>query len=372
LQLTGYIELTGQFHTTIFTFVWGADRMEFLKVAFSFLFFLQFSYATRRGRLFSIFSVVAFPNDECTTETNSVRGVCFSEDDCGTKGGTASGTCASGFGVCCLFKVSDCTTTINQNVTYIQNTGYPSSYSITSKTCSYTVSGSADICQIRLDFDTVVLDQPSSTGTCSDEFSVDSPASADPPTMCGTFSGTHMYVETGRSSTAAKVTIKTSTGSAVRYWNIKTTLIDCFNPIRAPTDCLQYYTTTSGEIKSFNFGSGLMTNLRYDVCIRESVGYCSFEVHQTSSSPDGFYLGTSSTAAALGSNCAAAYVMIGTNAISDRYCGGELNPEDGNTSAGSIISDITPFRIRVSTTGSQVDGGGFDLSYVQRGCGQGA
>ena len=41
---------------------------------------------------------------------------------------------------------------------------------------------------------------------------------------------------------------------------------------RAPTDCLQYYTTTSGEIKSFNFGSGLMTNLRYDVCIRESVG----------------------------------------------------------------------------------------------------
>ena len=56
------------------------------------------------GKLFSIFSVVAFPNDECTTETNSVRGVCFSEDDCGTKGGTASGTCASGFGVCCLFK----------------------------------------------------------------------------------------------------------------------------------------------------------------------------------------------------------------------------------------------------------------------------
>ena len=50
LQLTGYIALTGQFHTTIFTFVWGADRMEFLKIAFLFLFFLQFSYATRRGK----------------------------------------------------------------------------------------------------------------------------------------------------------------------------------------------------------------------------------------------------------------------------------------------------------------------------------
>ena len=38
----------------------------------------------------------------------------------------------------------------------------------------------------------------------------------------------------------------------------------------------------------------------------------------------------------------------------------------------TISGDIVPFRIRVSTTGSQVDGGGFDLSYIQRGCGQGA
>ena len=112
------------------------------------------------------------------------------------------------------------------------------------------------------------------------------------------------------------------------FW-ILTKLTGVLLLFRAPTDCLQYYTTTSGEVKSFNFGNGLMTNLRYDVCIRESVGknnnilqkyfdfslltqiffikwqtiyilgYCSFEVHQTSSSPDGFYLGTSSTAAAV-------------------------------------------------------------------------
>ena len=112
----------------------------------------------------------------------------------------------------------------------------------------------------------------------------------------------------------------------LRFFWILTKLIGVLLLFRAPTDCLQYYTTTSGEIKSFNFGSGLMTNLRYDVCIRESVGknynifqkyfdfytdiffkwqticilgYCSFEVHQTASSPDGFYLGTSSTASAV-------------------------------------------------------------------------
>merc|ERR1712061_953230 len=138
--------------------------------------------------------------------------------------------------------------------------------------------------------------------------------------------------------------------------------------IRAPTDCVQYYTSTSGEIKSFNFGSGLMTNLRYDICIRQGLGYCSFEVHQTTSSPDGFFLRTSSTAAATGSNCATAYVMIGTNAITDRFCGGELNAENGNESPGSIVGDILPFRIRVSTTGNQEDTSGFDLSYQQRGC----
>ena len=56
------------------------------------------------------------------------------------------------------------------------------------------------------------------------------------------------------------------------FFLILTKLIGVLLLFRAPTDCLQYYTTTSGEVKSFNFGSGLMTNLRYDVCIRESVG----------------------------------------------------------------------------------------------------
>jgi len=330
------------------------------------------SAADLRNARFSLFSVVAFPNDECTTETATdnefYKGVCYSEQDCGSNGGTASGSCASGFGVCCLFRISDCPSTINQNISYIQNANFPASFTVASTTCDYEVTGNSDICQIRLDFQTAVLDQPSSTGTCSDVLTVTSPSSANPPTLCGTFTDTHMYVETGRSSTAAKVTVQTSSGAAIRFWNMKLSLIGCFNPIRAPTDCVQYYTSTSGEIKSFNFGSGLMTNLRYDICIRQGLGYCSFEVHQTTSSPDGFFLGTSSTAAATGSNCAAAYVMIGTNAITDRFCGGELNAENGNESPGSIVGDILPFRIRVSTTGNQEDTSGFDLSYQQRGC----
>ena len=104
-----------------------------------------------------------------------------------------------------------------------------------------------------------------------------------------------VYIETGRSaSTAATISIKTNTGTASRKWNIKVTKIDSWNPlryknptlisqvsaldyqfhffIRAPTDCFQYFPETAGRIKSFNFGSGLMTNLRYEICIREEIG----------------------------------------------------------------------------------------------------
>merc|ERR1711935_318751 len=349
--------------------------MAIFRIIFLALFYLQICHAADiRKKRFSIFNLVAFPNIECTTNTaidnDFLKGICYSDEDCGANGGTTSGSCASGFGVCCLFRISDCPSTIYQNVTYIQNVNFPSSFTVASTTCSYELAGNQDICQIRLDFQTAVFDQPSTTGTCSDEFSVTSPSGANPPTLCGSFSDTHMYVETGRSNTAAKVTVKTGGTAAIRYWNIKVSRIECFNPIRAPTDCVQYYTSTSGEIKSFNFGSGLMTNLRYDVCIRQGIGYCSYEVHQTSSSPDGFLLpGVSTTASSTGANCANAYVMIGTNSISDRYCGGEFAPTDGNESPGSVIGDITPFRITVSTTGDQEDTSGFDLSYQQRGCG---
>ena len=53
---------------------------------------------------FGIFSVVQFPNNECTTQADTtVKGVCMSADDCGSKGGVEDGNCASGFGVCCRF-----------------------------------------------------------------------------------------------------------------------------------------------------------------------------------------------------------------------------------------------------------------------------
>ena len=53
---------------------------------------------------FSLFSVLSFPNDECTTTKPTepqTSGLCLTESECTQTLGVAEGNCASGFGVCC-------------------------------------------------------------------------------------------------------------------------------------------------------------------------------------------------------------------------------------------------------------------------------
>merc|ERR1712223_923586 len=85
--------------------------------------------ASREGKVFSLFSVVTFPNSGCTSQSGTTG---FTATECSDKGGTASGNCAAGFGVCCLFVYSSASTTISQNCSYIQNPNFPSAYGSTS------------------------------------------------------------------------------------------------------------------------------------------------------------------------------------------------------------------------------------------------
>ena len=64
-------------------------------------------------------------------------------------------------------------------------------------------------------------------------------------------------------------------------------MIYCF---RAPTDCVQYHTGISGNIKSYNFaGAQLLKNQRYMNCIRTERGYCRILWKESSTtSPDPF------------------------------------------------------------------------------------
>merc|ERR1712223_836074 len=65
------------------------------------------SLVDRTGKHFSLFSVVTFKNEQCTSETTLTggarAGTRYTTTECSDKGGTKSGNCASGFGVCCVF-----------------------------------------------------------------------------------------------------------------------------------------------------------------------------------------------------------------------------------------------------------------------------
>merc|ERR1711936_1153054 len=59
------------------------------------------------GKHFSLFSVVTFGNEECTSSSSvaggATEGTCYSSTECSDKNGMSAGNCASGFGVCCVF-----------------------------------------------------------------------------------------------------------------------------------------------------------------------------------------------------------------------------------------------------------------------------
>merc|ERR1711971_328489 len=80
----------------------------------------------KEKKMFSLFSVVTFPNNQCTAKSdNSMYGTCFTSSECSTKGGTVDGNCAAGFGVCCTFTTATCGVGVTQNCTYITNPSYP-------------------------------------------------------------------------------------------------------------------------------------------------------------------------------------------------------------------------------------------------------
>ena len=90
---------------------------------------------------FSLFSLVQFPNSECTSASN-IQGTCYTGSECTQRGGTADGSCASGFGVCCTF-ANDCNTETSQNGTYFNS---PASISLV---CSLMINPMNDnICQV--------------------------------------------------------------------------------------------------------------------------------------------------------------------------------------------------------------------------------
>jgi len=359
----------------------------------------------KEARQFSLFSIVTFKNDQCTT-AGGLKGTCMTASECAGVG-TASGNCAASFGVCCYIKVSTCGGTVTRNCTYIESPGYPSDYS-TSGDCSYTVNRCQDdICQIRLDFTTVKLQQPKATGTattdgdCSDTIlDITGGLSANsifsnPPDLCGTLTGQHVYIDSGRASTAATLKFTLATSEA-NTWRIKVTQIECWNPTKAPQGCLQYfYGDTTHTVSSFNWDgtssctTGCLSDKQaYSVCFRPEKGMCGMQWTQTevSSSLSSFAFkdqeeGEEDEEADQenGTNCDSGYIQFhGTEAsVMDRWCGVVFNSAEDATTGGTMHASFSNWNIAQivveESEGEENDGNtnpaaGFSLKATQKAC----
>merc|ERR1711936_1081641 len=274
----------------------------------------------REEKHFSLFSVVTFKNEECTSETTLAggarAGTCYSATECSDKDGTKSGNCAAGFGVCCVFlNTAAATATISENRTHLRNAEYPTYATATAaQSIVYTLKKmSSDICQIRLDFNGFVIGGPvlstelavvnTATTLCTNDNMVIAPTSGElRGALCGALTGEHLYVELSPTSTdTVTITLTTVISTTVppaiaqRLWDIKTSQIPCYASYRAPAGCDRYMMTDVGKISSFNFykvsgstpaaqtttagqNTGIELMLQnVNTCIRRSKGMCCVE-----------------------------------------------------------------------------------------------
>jgi len=282
-----------------------------------------------------------------------------------------------------------------------ENPSYPNRDSNVVSPCRVKVDITGNnVCQLRLDFESFSLSQPSAeTSQCdTDVFRIfETGNDAFVPEICGENTGQHLYVAVDASSRGPILEVDTYNPGVIdrfsRLWNIQVTQIQCGSVHRAPEGCQQYYNTSSGTVKSFNFkeppstaaqiGTGTnlqlhLANQNYQVCIMEQPGMCSIRWTPTTTSTfvmTGSYIGAG---AAIGTGNAwvdaytgaqaggappvptapcADYVIIveGSYAAidsvpaipagqSDRYCGGVFP---------TVSSTAQPFGLRVRTDGTE-------------------
>lgn len=190
----------------------------------------------------------------------------------------------------------------------------------------------------------------------------------------------------------------TNSNGAYR-WHIRATQIRCVSPadvnvnrqqrqlfgfgpqaelkvsLPAPPGCLQYFTTKTGVIQSFNFGQYL-NNLDYAICIERLSETC--RVSFTTAPGDWSIArtdGVNNQLSAMGdAQCAFDYLMIpaasrtGFGRTYDRFCGGALNyRENRDTSAPIVTRANGPIvlRFRTSQRTGLENRAGFRLRYEQ-------
>lgn len=307
----------------------------------------------------------------CSARSDNSSGTCASAGDCRKYGGKADGSCFSGFGVCCVYQMK-CGQTVRANNSYLVNDDYPQTL-MDIDNCQYTIQKvNDDVCQLRLDFETMELAGPDDKSICSiDTFTFVGTAGANPTVICGDNSGQHMYLDLGSGNGGARVNIATTSTNSSRSWRIKVTQLPCDSPSKAPANCLQYYTDYSGTINSFNYqdeeGLHQLASQSYTACIRTREGFCGIKYMS-----DHFSISedAANEQAKKGDNdCKDDFILVprqnkdGTVDEPDRYCGSKLD---------DVTTYSKPFELRVITNNEEPSNDknnrGFSIRYTQIPC----
>ncbi|EFX64296.1 hypothetical protein DAPPUDRAFT_266634 [Daphnia pulex] len=329
-----------------------------------------------------------FPYDSCSSP-NGVMGVCATAGICTQLSGTASGSCAFG-SVCCINVATNCGGTVSLNNTYWQSPTNGISTSTTS--CALTIKldtklteQKRPICQVR----SFTISQPDAQSLCTngDFFDVGGQTNKV-PTICGDNEGQHMYLNVPSSATNPtdlELAFTFGPTAATRVWNILISMLPCDANYLAPVDCLQYFPTRSGRVRSFNWrdvagtATRQLANQDYSICFRRAssnTGRLCFTTCVVTSSQQPFSLSVARSllgAALVGNsqiistNCNNDYLIISggydptnpnpnppvTDMAFDRFCGERLNPQPSNGASVTVCTTITPFRISYRTNGDE-------------------
>ena len=315
-------------------------------------------------------------------------------------GGFGDGTCAEGHGVCCLFFTTTCSSSVEQNTSYIQNPGYPSGYSTTaSTTCDYFIQKCEDsVCQVRLDFESLVMTDPLRTstaagpgaGTCvTDTLTMKTTSGDSFGPICGseTDSAQHIYLDVGTGGSDSVTlsfgtNVGTPTSTSDRFWSIRVMQIPCWTKHQAEEGCRQYLTGISGTVYSFNWNNVNSPQLlagTYTVCIRREAGYCKL-CWQAASDTNSFQTDSTIAAGSAGtSDCTTSLARVfipdsnigGVRSIAtkDVYCGGALNPSYlCSVTSNKLVVDFVSPPAPVAPSGTGDTMRGFKLLFRQIPC----
>ncbi|TRY63236.1 hypothetical protein TCAL_11572 [Tigriopus californicus] len=208
------------------------------------------------SRFLSLFTIVSFQNDPCTSGSGN-NGTCYSSSDCARLGGSSSGSCASGFGVCCLLYVDMGLASSSPVVLTAVTSG-----------ASFARSFSVKVTQIECNS---LVRAPS--GCLLSYIGVSGQVTSF------NFQPQNVRASRQLSEQDYRICIRPEEN----FCGIQYTA--CPDPAQvtnsgAPDGCLQYFTGVSGQILSFNYnsGSGLqLSNTDYSVCVRMERNFCGIQ-----------------------------------------------------------------------------------------------